>query len=324
MENPGVIALSLLGVAIGVALAFYFLKRPRGASMEPRPGFGAAVASLAVSVRGAIGKGIDDDVWNELGETLLAADVGVETSDRVLAAVRARMPATEEDAVGILREAIRSEFLAESRALNLDGAPTVILMVGVNGTGKTTSIAKLGRWLMSQGRSVLLGAADTYRAGAGNQLRAWGDRLATRVVVGAEGADPASVAYDAVEAARSGGIDVVIVDTAGRLHAKKNLMDELKKIHRVAGGEQGVDEVLLVLDATAGQNGLTQVREFAKAVPVSGIVLTKLDGTAKGGIVLAVERELGRAVKFVGVGERMDDLVPFDPDQFTDALLGVS
>ncbi|MDX1468156.1 MAG: signal recognition particle-docking protein FtsY [Acidimicrobiia bacterium] len=324
MDNPAVIALWLFGVVIGVVLALRFLRRPSDEPEVRLPGLGRAVSSFAASVRRAVGRAVDNDAWAELGDTLLAADVGVATSERVLTSVREREPATEEEAIATLREAIRAEFLEGSRALVLGSSPTVILVIGVNGTGKTTTIAKLGRLLMSQGKSVLLGAADTYRAGAANQLRAWGDRLATRVVVGAEGADPASVAYDAVESARSQGIDVVIVDTAGRLHGKKNLMDELEKIHRVAGGERGVDEVLLVLDATAGQNGLTQVREFAGAIPVTGIVLTKLDGTAKGGIVLAVERELSTPVKFVGVGERIDDLVPFDPDRFADALLGVS
>ena len=324
MENPASIALVVLGVVIGVALALILLRRPSDGSTAALPGFGGAISSLASSVRAAIGKGIGQHVWSELSDTLLAADVGVQTSERILATVRQRAPATEDEAIAALREAIRSQFLDQGRALSLEGSPTIVVVIGVNGSGKTTTIAKLGHWLMSQGKSVLLGAADTYRAGAGNQLKAWGDRLATRVVVGADGADPASVAYDAVEAARSQAMDVVIVDTAGRLHGKRNLMDELEKIHRIAGGDEGVHEVLLVLDATAGQNGLTQVREFARAVPVTGIVLTKLDGTAKGGIVLAVERELGTPVKFVGVGERMNDLVAFDPDRFVDALLGES
>jgi fused signal recognition particle receptor len=198
----------------------------------------------------------------------------------------------------------------------------VILVVGVNGTGKTTTIAKLAGRLEEAGKTVVLAAADTFRAAAGAQLQTWGDRLGVDVVAGQEGGDPASVAYDAIGAARARGVDVVIVDTAGRLHAKKNLMAELGKIHRVAAGERGrVDEVLLVLDATGGQNGLTQVREFASAVPVTGVVLTKLDGTAKGGIVVAVERQLGVPVKFVGVGEGIADLAPFDPDIFVADLL---
>lgn len=275
-------------------------------------------------MRRALGSGLGEEAWSELGESLLLADLGAETSTRVLDAVRSANPETAERAISLVAEALRSELHQGSRAMNLEGSPSVILVVGVNGTGKTTTIAKLGRWLMSQGTSVILGAADTFRAAAGRQLQAWGDRLATRVVVGAEGADPASVAYDAVEAARAAGVDVVIVDTAGRLHDKKNLMEELGKIHRVVAGERGVDEVLLVLDATLGQNGLAQVREFAAAVPVSGIVLAKLDGTAKGGIVVAVEREMGVPVKFVGTGEGIRDLAPFDPQEFVAALLGES
>ncbi|HEY4606107.1 MAG TPA: signal recognition particle-docking protein FtsY, partial [Acidimicrobiia bacterium] len=214
------------------------------------------------------------------------------------------------------------ELGAEARELHLVGDPSVILVVGVNGTGKTTTIAKLAARLEGEGKKVILAAADTFRAAAGAQLQTWGDRLGVDVVGGQEGGDPASVAFDAISSARAKGADVVIVDTAGRLHAKKNLMAEMSKIHRVAAGTRGaVDEVLLVLDATAGQNGITQVREFSEAVPVSGIVLTKLDGTAKGGIVIAIERQLGVPVKLVGVGEGIDDLVPFDPDRFVDELL---
>ena len=198
----------------------------------------------------------------------------------------------------------------------------MIVVVGVNGTGKTTTIAKLGSRLDSEGKSVLLAAADTFRAAAGEQLKTWGSRIGIAVVGGQEGGDPAAVVFDALASARSKGTDVVIVDTAGRLHDKRNLMAELSKIHRVADGDGGqVDEVLLVLDATAGQNGLTQVSAFSKAVPVSGIVLTKLDGTARGGIVIAIERRLGVPVKFVGIGEGVDDLVPFDPNSFVTELL---
>jgi fused signal recognition particle receptor len=193
-------------------------------------------------------------------------------------------------------------------------------VVGVNGTGKTTTIAKLAHRLGREGRTVVLGAADTFRAAAGEQLAAWGERIGVPVVTGQEGGDPAAVAHDTLDSARARQVDVAIIDTAGRLHGKKNLMAELQKIHRVAGGDR-VDEVLLVLDATAGQNGLAQVREFTAAVPVSGIVLTKLDGSAKGGIVIAVERSLGVPVKYVGVGEGVDDLVEFDPDGFVDSLL---
>ncbi|MEX1135239.1 MAG: signal recognition particle-docking protein FtsY, partial [Acidimicrobiia bacterium] len=221
-----------------------------------------------------------------------------------------------------LARQLRLELGDKERELHLVGDPSVILVVGVNGTGKTTTIAKLAARLEGEGKKVILAAADTFRAAAGAQLQTWGDRLAVDVVGGQEGGDPASVAFDAINSARAKGVDVVIVDTAGRLHAKKNLMAEMSKIHRVAAGERGtVDEVLLVLDATAGQNGIAQVREFSEAVPVSGIVLTKLDGTAKGGIVIAIERQLGVPVKLVGVGEGIDDLVRFDPDRFVEDLL---
>ncbi|MGI9610626.1 MAG: signal recognition particle-docking protein FtsY, partial [Acidimicrobiia bacterium] len=210
----------------------------------------------------------------------------------------------------------------EERGLALGGSPSVVLVVGVNGTGKTTTIAKLAYWLKGESRTVVLGAADTFRAAAGAQLEEWGNRLGVSVVSGQEGGDPASVAFDAVASGRAKGVDAVIIDTAGRLHGKTNLMDELGKIHRVAAGDRGqVDEVLLVLDATGGQNGIAQVSEFANAVPLTGVVLTKLDGTAKGGIVLAVETELGVPIKFVGVGEGMEDLIPFHPDSFVTELL---
>ncbi|MGH8913300.1 MAG: signal recognition particle-docking protein FtsY, partial [Acidimicrobiia bacterium] len=250
------------------------------------------------------------------------ADVGFEATTSVVAAVRAFNPETTDEARAALAGRLRSELGEKDRELHLDGAPSVILVVGVNGTGKTTTIAKLAARLDAQGKSVVIAAGDTFRAAAAAQLQTWGDRLGLQVVTGQEGGDPASVAFDAIGSARAKGADVVIVDTAGRLHAKKNLMAELTKIHRVASGERGdVDEVLLVLDATGGQNGVTQVREFTSAVPVSGIVLTKLDGTAKGGIVIAVERQLGVPVKFVGLGEGVDDLEPFDPDGFVADLL---
>lgn len=324
MDNPAILLLWLLGVVVGVWLALRFFKRPLGEAPVRASGLGEALSSLGGSVRRALRSGLDETAWSDLEETLLMSDLGVSTTSRVLEVVRGRHPTTEQEASDALRETLLAEFVSLPRDLTLGGPPSVVLVVGVNGTGKTTTIGKLGKWLMSQGKSVVLGAADTFRAGAGNQLKVWGERLATRVVAGEEGADPASVAFDAVEAARSGGVDAVIIDTAGRLHGKKNLMEELAKIHRVAGGEDGVAEILLVLDATAGQNGLAQVREFADAVPVSGIVLTKLDGTAKGGIVIAVETELGVPVKFVGVGERISDLVAFDPEEFVDALLGAA
>jgi fused signal recognition particle receptor len=229
-----------------------------------------------------------------------------------------------------VRELLRSELLAQigeqmDRTLHTEphgGVPAVMLMVGVNGTGKTTTCGKLARVLVGDGRSVLLGAADTFRAAAADQLQTWGERVGAQVVrADREGADPASVAFDAVQKGTELGVDVVLVDTAGRLHTKTGLMDELGKVKRVIEKRAPVDEVLLVLDATTGQNGLRQARVFAEVVAITGIVLTKLDGTAKGGIVVAVQRELGVPVKLVGLGEGPDDLAPFDPATFVDAIL---
>ena len=283
---------------------------------------GKSAAALGASLRRAWGGGLDEHTWVELEEGLLAADVGLEATSSVVAGVKAASPETVDEARAALATRLRAELGEKDRELHLEGSPAVMLVVGVNGTGKTTTIAKLASRLSGSGRSVILAAGDTFRAAAGAQLETWGDRLGIPVVSGQEGGDPAAVAFDAIGSARAKGIDVVIVDTAGRLHAKKNLMAELGKIHRVASGEGGqVDEVLLVLDATGGQNGVTQVREFASAVPLSGIVLTKLDGTAKGGIVIAIERQLGVPIKFVGLGEGIDDLVPFDPDAFVTDLL---
>lgn len=273
-------------------------------------------------MRSAWGSGLSDEAWGDIEEALLATDLGVEASAAVVEAVRRSRPNGVNEARRELGRQLRAELENKDRALSLEGKPAVILVVGVNGTGKTTTIAKLARHMTAEGKSVVLVAADTFRAAAGAQLEAWGDRLGVDVIAGQEGGDAASVVFDALGAARARKIDVVTVDTAGRLHANKNLMSELAKVHRVASGDQGtVDEVLLVLDATAGQNGLAQVEEFARTVPLTGIVLTKLDGTAKGGIVIAVERELGVPVKFIGLGESLDDLEPFDPDRFIAELL---
>jgi fused signal recognition particle receptor len=220
-----------------------------------------------------------------------------------------------------LRSALLEQLAGRDRALVLAGSPAIILVIGVNGTGKTTTIAKLAHRLTVDGQLVVLGAADTFRAAASEQLLTWGDRVGVAVVSGQEAGDPAAVAHDAIASAAAKGADAVIIDTAGRLHGKTNLMAELAKIHRVAEREGTVSETLLVLDATAGQNGLAQVRVFAEAVPVTGIVLTKLDGTAKGGIVIAIESELGIPVKLVGLGESIEDLDPFEPGSFVDALL---
>jgi fused signal recognition particle receptor len=265
---------------------------------------------------------MDTAFWEGLEEALIAADVGVAASTEVVKRVRDDEPADTAEA----RRALRTELIElldrNGRDLSLDGLPAVVIVVGVNGTGKTTSIAKLAGHLKSIGLEPLLGAADTFRAAADQQLRTWADRVGVEVVGGQAGADPASVAFDAYQAARARGRDVVIVDTAGRLHSKTNLMDELGKVVRVVAREAGrIDEVLLVLDATTGQNGIAQVRQFTEAVGVTGIVLTKLDGTARGGVAIAVERELGVPVKFIGIGEGLADLIPFEPEAFIDALL---
>jgi fused signal recognition particle receptor len=323
-------ALILVIVAlISIVTAVIVVGRRRGSGGEPSPvvttrpsRIGRSATALGASLRRAWGSGLDEHTWEDLEEALLGADVGLESTTSVVAGVRAAGPETPEQARLALATQLREELGHKNRELHLDGDPAVILVVGVNGTGKTTTIAKLAARLQRDGREVVLAAGDTFRAAAGAQLDTWGDRLGVKVVSGQEGGDPASVAFDAIESARARGDDVVIVDTAGRLHAKKNLMAELGKIHRVASGDRGrVDEVLLVLDATGGQNGVIQVREFSAAVPISGIVLTKLDGTAKGGIVIAIERQLGVPIKFVGLGEGIDDLVPFDPDSFVADLL---
>lgn len=275
---------------------------------------------LGSAIRRALGAGLDESAWTQIEAALLAADIGVQATEDIMSAVRESRPETVDEAKKAIRSALRAELLDADRGLDLAGSPSTIVVVGVNGTGKTTTIAKLAKRLRDEGRTVILGAADTFRAAAGEQLQTWGDRVGVQVVRGQEGGDPAAVAYDTVDSARARGTDVAIIDTAGRLHGKKNLMAELQKIYRVAGGDQ-VSEVLLVLDATAGQNGLAQVREFSTAIPISGLVLTKLDGTARGGIVIAVERSLGVPVKLVGVGERLEDLAEFDPDDFVDSIM---
>ncbi len=273
---------------------------------------------------------IDPETWDSLEEALIRADVGVATTTALLDDLRAKVDAKEirggDDLLEALGRSIR-ELLqtAGSRELRFDGiagSPDVWLIVGVNGVGKTTTIGKLARRQSAAGRSVLLAAGDTFRAAAVDQLAMWAQRTGTDIVQGAEGGDPSAVVFDAVQRAAARGNDLVLADTAGRLHTKVNLVEELKKIRRVADRDPGnVTEVLLVLDATTGQNALVQARQFTDAVEVTGIVLTKLDGTAKGGIVVAVQRELGLPVKLVGLGEGPDDLVDFDPDEFVEALL---
>jgi fused signal recognition particle receptor len=287
--------------------------------------FSGAVSSLRTGR-------IDATTWDSLEEALIRADVGVATTTSLLADLRRRVESKEIGSGADLLVALGSEVrtlldTADSRELRFDGlagAPDVWLVVGVNGVGKTTTIGKLARSQSALGRSVLLAAGDTFRAAAADQLGMWAERSNVEIVRGAEGGDPSAIVFDAVQRAAARGNDLVLADTAGRLHNKANLVEELKKIRRVAGREPGnVTEVLLVLDATTGQNALAQAREFTNAVAVTGIVLTKLDGTAKGGIVIAVQRELGLPVKLVGLGEGVDDLVAFDPDEFVDALLGL-
>jgi fused signal recognition particle receptor len=275
---------------------------------------------------------IDDEVWDDLEETLLLTDAGLDTTARLVDGVRARAAAAgvgDADALPALLEAEIEESLsttAADRSLALrSGQTDVWMLVGVNGAGKTTTAAKLATRAMADGHSVLFAAADTFRAAAADQLAMWGERLGVDVIRGQEGGDPGAVAYDAQQAAGARSIDLVLVDTAGRLHTKVNLMAELEKVRRVIERTPDVlSEALLVLDATTGQTGLSQARAFADDIGVTGVVLTKLDGTAKGGIVLAIESELGVPVKLVGVGEQADDLVPFDPALFAAALVGGS
>jgi fused signal recognition particle receptor len=304
------------------------LVRLRGRLSRSRSAFGQ-------SLLGLLGAGdLDEDSWTDVEDTLLLADLGARTTSEIVERLRTELAArgvrTPEQARAVLRdvlvEALRPELDRAVRALphrsaESVGTPGVVLVAGVNGTGKTTTTGKLARVLVADGRRVLLGAADTFRAAAAEQLTTWGARAGAEVVRGAEGADPASVAFDAVKRGTVDGVDTVLIDTAGRLHTKTGLMDELGKVKRVVSKQAEVDEVLLVLDATTGQNGLAQARVFGEVIDVTGIVLTKLDGTAKGGIVFQVQRELGVPVKLVGLGEGADDLAPFEPGAFVDALL---
>lgn len=283
------------------------------------------------SMLGLLGAGdLDEDSWEEIEDTLLLADIGTSVTMAVVDELRTALAANPVSNAAEVRALLRRVLIGQIepdldrsiRALPHAGTPSVLLVVGVNGTGKTTTTGKLARVLVADGRRVLLGAADTFRAAAADQLQTWAERVGAEVVRGKEGADPAAVAFDAVAKGVAEGVDVVMIDTAGRLHTKTGLMDELGKVKRVVEKKAAVDEVLLVLDATTGQNGLAQAKVFADVVSITGVVLTKLDGTAKGGIVFHVQRELGVPVKLVGLGEGADDLAPFEPEAFVDALLG--
>lgn len=309
------------------------------ADIEPAGGRLGRLRGRLSRSQNAIGQGLlgilsagdlDEDAWEEIEDTLIMADLGTKSTLKVTESLRDKIAergvSSEEEARAMLRESLieagHPEMDRSIKAMPNEGKPAVIMVVGVNGTGKTTTTGKLARVLVAMGHKVLLGAADTFRAAAADQLETWGRRVGATTVRGKEGADPASVAFDAVAAGVDQGVDVVLVDTAGRLHTSVDLMDQLGKVKRVVEKKAEVDEVLLVLDATVGQNGLTQARIFREVVDITGVVLTKLDGTAKGGIVFQVQEELGVPVKLVGLGEGADDLAPFEVEGFVDALLG--
>jgi fused signal recognition particle receptor len=326
--------LLVAAIAIVAVVALVVANRSNDEKPAPPPGVEAPERGLRSQLsrtRSAIGSrlgdllrsdSLDDEFWNELEEALIAADVGVSTSSTVVADVRKQHPADGDEARRLLEQSLIDQMSGRDRSLHLEGNPAVVLVVGVNGTGKTTSIAKIAGLLGESGHTAVLGAADTFRAAADEQLRTWADRVGVEVVSGVPGSDPAAVAYDAYRTAADSGADVVLVDTAGRLHSKTNLMDELGKVARVLRREAGeIGDVLLVLDGTTGQNGIGQARSFTDSVGVTGIVLTKLDGTARGGVAIAVEQELDVPVKYIGVGEGLHDLVPFEPKAFIEALL---
>lgn len=269
---------------------------------------------------------IDDDFYEELEEILIMSDIGVSVTEEILDNLREQVKENgirePEECRHLLIDNIKAQMNVPDDAYDFENAPSVVLIVGVNGVGKTTSIGKLAHLYKSMGKKVVIAAADTFRAAAGEQLEKWAERSGVDMIGGQEGADPGSVVYDAVAASKSRGADILLCDTAGRLHNKKNLMEELKKLYRIIEREypEAKTETLIVVDGTTGQNGLIQAREFSQAAPVTGVVLTKLDGTAKGGIAVAIQSELGIPVKFIGVGEGIDDLQKFDPDSFVEAM----
>lgn len=342
MDSTVILVVVIVVLAIGIPAVVLGLYATSARRRQARTAVAAAEPSVKprslgdrlASTRSALGgrlavlsgrPALDDVFWAELEETLVAADLGVATASEIASDVKRTSPADGATARAAVRDQLVALFGSQERHLPpLDAGPVTILVVGVNGSGKTTTIAKLAQRYQELGASTLLGAADTFRAGAAEQLRSWAGGLGVNVVGGEPGSDPAAVAHDAIAAAKRGGVDVVIIDTAGRLHSDSNLMEELSKVARVADREaDGIDEVLLVLDGTGGQNGIAQAKTFTDAVGVTGIIITKLDGTAKGGIAAAVEGELGVPIKLIGVGESADDLVPFVPSQFVDALLEV-
>ena len=336
--DPVVVLAIVAVIAVLVIAAFVVAGRSTGddtatetqressvATVEPklRQRLSRSRSALTASLGGLFSaQKVDDETWQELEDALVAADVGPTAASEIVDGVKARHPATGDEARTALEDELTELLDRDDRALHVEGQPAVVMVVGVNGTGKTTSIAKIAKHLVDDGHAVVLGAADTFRAAADTQLRTWGDRVGVPVVSGDQGADPASVAFDAYSLAAKDGADAVIVDTAGRLHSQANLMDELAKVARVLNREAGsIDEVLLVLDGTVGQNGIAQAEAFTDAVGVTGVVLTKLDGTARGGVAVAVERDLDVPVKLIGIGEGMDDLIPFEPRAYVEALL---
>ena len=306
---------------------------------EPTAGRMSRLRARLSKSQNAFGRGLlallsrdklDDETWDEIEETLISADVGVESTRQIVERLRERARVQGTATAAELKDMLADELVEALdptvdrtlRSTPQSDRPAVLLVVGVNGSGKTTTCGKIARVLVADGRSVVLGAADTFRAAAADQLATWAGRVGAEVVRGPEGSDPAAVAYDAVKRGTEARVDAVLVDTAGRLQNKVGLMDELSKVKRVVEKHGPVDETLLVLDATTGQNGLEQARVFTEVCDVTGVVLTKLDGTAKGGIVIAVQRKLGIPVKLVGLGEGPDDLAPFEPAAFVEALLG--
>jgi fused signal recognition particle receptor len=301
---------------------------PERPKFRDRLGRARNAFAAAVGLRGKAT--IDQSTWDDLEESLLLSDLGVHRTDALLTALKDRVKAKElttpDDVLDALKADLKARLIGADRSMRFepkDGSPNVWLFVGVNGVGKTTTIGKVGAQQVAEGRKVVMAAGDTFRAAAAEQLGTWASRSGSELVRGAEGSDPSAVIFDGIQRAAAKGADLVLADTAGRLHTKTNLMEELRKVRRVADRDPGrVMEVLLVIDATTGQNGMIQAQQFTEATDLTGVVLTKLDGSAKGGIVFAIETELGIPVKLVGLGEGLNDLVPFDPDEFVDALFG--